>query len=1117
MRWTSIGIGWLFAVVAATGCGPGGGGAETDAGGDATGDIQQPDPRPDTSADTGVGDTGEIEEDTVEDTGTDTGTDTGKDVAQEPTLAFANLSDGDAVNGSVTVAAAISGTDAIQSVEFLIGGESIETTETAPYEFEWATNLYDEKAHELQLIATLEGGATTSADIEVWVDRTGPTVEVVEPKKETVYVDTVPMKATVGDNYDVEKVVFQVDANTAKKTLTSPPWETMVDLTTADDGLHSVGVTAQDAAGLKTQKSVTFTLGCTSDDHCTGEKVCVQDTCQTLTPQCSQVGDSCNPDSRRPAGANFACKDTGFGAECRPTCTVTSDPSASSCGSGSICLGAQVGNQGYCVDNQCSGLTDTSSCSGVQANDLFSDYSNGAKCRAIGNDTNLCVPAGGQGIGETCNAVSPVVGFFCDNKQHCEACGTGASCLNGTCHTICQGDAACSSDPEGSVCVGESDADIFDSGVGFCDEKCEAFSRGQCSQSDEGCVPLNNSVGYCHEHGSKGYMATCDPPDDANPNRRECGEGMQCLRLQSKNSVTGQKEVARCLPRCKPPAQGGTGTEDNDVTCRGTVHGRFVHLLSSPSTLDIYVDGTRKVDDLNTDAVSDADPTTSARDFQEFTAAELQLEAVDGTQSNNSNPLAASTPTITSGEAVSLAVTPGKNGPTMFEFPVPRGISTPPSGKTAVRVVQAVPDFGTPVDVEMVPAGDATLSNATTLGTDLRRGAGEFLEVDSGNYDVYVFDATQSTSIGNELKKFAGITLPAQGTQSLYVKGTDSGSDSEAVEVTAIPYRSAPDAIARTCWASGDDPAPASGICLQGCQIGDYGDDSCAGASNGCSPFGQRHYCLPRGSATPGDACTPKVQSAYSDCEEGAYCEERGDGSGECASYCLGGSSSNTTLSCQSGRTCSADSGNFGTCKLSCTPGSDFKDTTTCPSNLQSCLPASGSSGNYTGAFCSASGMTSTGNNCGEGRPAGSTILQNCEAGNYCAYGDGTEQSLLAGMFQQRAGSKPTCRNSCNPFGSSSCPSGQACGIDLVYGGGTAAGLCLDEASSASSATTGTSCNASDVGNMCGDHSICIPNQGQHICLEFCRWSDKRGCSGRMSCQKPDDGLIAGVLGFCLP
>ena len=328
-----------------TGC-PDDGGGDDDtgtSGGDTSIDGGDTGVAPDTQADGG------------EDTGTDTVGDTGGPDAdtsadggdQKPMISFRELATGDVVTGTVDVSAEASDDEEIDSVALAIDGTEFDTKTEGPYRFAWKTGDYEEKKHTLELTATDSAGQTASASIEVTVDRTGPMISIKTPAENQVFVDKVPVKVDVSDNTSISEVTFVVDSQARTKSVSSMPFETEFDLSMMSRGLHSVAATAVDAAGLEAKDSVVFELGCMEDDHCPGSKVCVDQSCKELMPQCTQAGQTCDPDSRNPAGQGFACKDTGFGPECRTTCTVPASGDPAACPSGSICLGADPGKQGY--------------------------------------------------------------------------------------------------------------------------------------------------------------------------------------------------------------------------------------------------------------------------------------------------------------------------------------------------------------------------------------------------------------------------------------------------------------------------------------------------------------------------------------------------------------------------------------------------------------------------------------------------------------------------------------------------------------------------------------------------------------------------------------------------
>ena len=857
-------------------------------------------------------------------------------------------------------------------------------------------------------------------------------------------------------------------------------------------------------------------VDCLENSHCSDGEVCNTESNTCEASQCQRAGDSC--DKSKDAGNGYECVDAGNGAKCMEACDANAE---NPCSTGQVCLPTDTSMDPAtaCFLSQCNGPADTMGCKDIENHDLFpmtSDF----KCVSLVNDATMCMPAGSKKTGESCTATSPVRGLFCGENEPCEACQSGNVCIRNTCKSVCQADGDCSASND--TCVGKNAADIVDGTAGFCGEKCDAYSRGQCSDSGEGCTALNNDIGYCTGIGSKGFMEDCQPPDAMNPQRNECAEGMQCIAFQQEDQQAGRKGIYKCLPICNPPSAMDNNTDDNDATCGGTMYGRFVYLGQNPGNIDVYIDGNKKVEDLATGGVSDADGNTMGTQFYSFRPAELNIEVTDGSASNAMNPIATGKPFAKSGQARTWALTPGASGGLSFEaVDVPRNVSAPASGKAKIRAVHLVPDFmsggsSTAVDVVAVKQS-GSLGNGTELAAGANMGdSGDFKEVDADTYDVYIFPKGATRSSGNELNKLTGITVSADSTSSLYLKGTAATGDNEDLAAVAVPYTSAAKAPNYTCWTnSPQNPAPASGICFQGCTVDDYGQNSCYQSSNACSPLGGDHFCLPHGKNKVGDSCDP---GSFRDCEEGARCQEFGDGSGKCWSYCVGGSSSNQTLTCQGSRTCTADMGSFGTCQKSCMPGNNFKDTN-CPSNLQTCFPESADTmGNPKSAYCSASADKKEGDMCG-GSSSRQLALQNCKPGMYCAYDSGTVDAAFGGVFTMRENESPTCKKACNIFEKNTgCPQGTACGVDLVFGASNEAGVCLEKAKGVSSGATGTRCSKKNIGKMCGPNSHCIDNAGTFLCIQFCDWETEEGCTGNAKCEPSNvTGQPIGGVGICQP
>jgi hypothetical protein len=639
---------------------------------------------------------------------------------------------------------------------------------------------------------------------------------------------------------------------------------------------------------------------------------------------------------------------------------------------------------------------------------------------------------------------------------------------------------------------------------------------------------LTLSAGYCGPAGTKGFMESCDPASTQNPDQRDCAEGMSCVVYQS--SDEGAVEIARCTPLCDAPADDETTTRDNDATCGGEAYVRFAYVGASPSAVDIYIEGLRAYDDLGTDAVTDADGGTPGAQYTSYAPGETQIQIVDGSASNNNSPIEDIPPILVGGEATTWAIAPdGQGGLRLHMISDPRGISQPSGTLAKIRGVHTVPDLtdgqgnDIPVDVVVVSAdGDPSAAGSTEVGVGLEPGdAGDFATVTAEAVDVYLFATGSARTVGNQQAVFEDVSLSGGTRASLYIKGTVDDTDAEPLGFALVNHTNAPDAPVRQCVnSSGGDV----GLCFQDCEFDDFGQNSCYSSDNACRPFFDNSgHCLPYGQAdgtvkSVGESCDT---TDWGPCEEGSFCRRQGNGDGVCTAYCVGGGQF-SALTCSSPQVCPAEEGNLSSCERPCMPSSSYGDTSTCPSFFQSCVPENITDDTMEaeGAYCSSSGMRTAGQTCGGTDSSSSSVWQNCEPGLVCGFDSGTADNPFGGFVTRRSGQgapAPTCRATCDPFaqGGSSCPSGEACAVNLAFNTSAEVGVCLVEAD-VSGQSTGTACAEEDLGKACGDGSICGISGQSRICLEFCDWETQTGCSGDTSCELPATGEpIGGVLGLC--
>lgn len=360
-----------------------------------------------------------------------------------------------------------------------------------------------------------------------------------------------------------------------------------------------------------------------------------------------------------------------------------------------------------------------------------------------------------------------------------------------------------------------------------------------------------------------------------------------------------------------------------------------------------------------------------------------------------------------------------------------------------------------------------------------------------------------------------GFELSEQEVNTAYAVGTEE----LAATLYVAGYQSAPIGrlLGGDCFdlnATQQPPLPpvvGSGICLESCHgSDDWGQGKCSAEGDACQPVGGGvGWCFPAEDGEYGDECAQNE-----DCVDGLYCDMKGDGTGQCRSYCQPNEQTNDVLGCESDEICIAMDGydNLGECRLPCDPGADGTDAD-CPENQRNCV------GFGDNAYCSASGDIAHGEDCG------SPTVQNCAPGMVCAKSGTTLQEVLAEPFTSLdEGEVATCRMTCEPFlgtaRDSGCPDGYACSPVTPDGASRTSGHCVP----AMDVTVGSlqACPTDEIGSMCDENSFCIRDQAsecapeQSICIQFCDHPTEAGCTDGTACVEGfAGGPLFGFMGLC--
>ena len=169
---------------------------------------------------------------------------------------------GQTVLGTVEILVEATDNDTIQSVEFSINGNLVNTDTDSPYAYVWdTTNETEDQDHIIGVtVNDVSGNSTTVQPISVFVnnedigdtDETPPTAVITNPAAGQTVSETVNIQVTASDNVGVASVKFSIDGNLVSTDTDSPyayAWDTT---TETEDQDHIIGVTVNDVSGNST-------------------------------------------------------------------------------------------------------------------------------------------------------------------------------------------------------------------------------------------------------------------------------------------------------------------------------------------------------------------------------------------------------------------------------------------------------------------------------------------------------------------------------------------------------------------------------------------------------------------------------------------------------------------------------------------------------------------------------------------------------------------------------------------------------------------------------------------------------------------------------------------------
>lgn len=188
-------------------------------------------------------------------TGTTTGTTTPPTGdTTKPTVSFAQLGNGSTASGTLNVLINAADNVGVANVTLSLDGTQVgAVATTAPYAFSIDTTLYSNASHVLKAEAWDAAGNVASTSVSVTfnntvVDTTAPIVTIVSPMASSTVSGTTTLSVSATDNVGVSMVHIKIDSQDALISSTTP-YQTIIDTTSLNNGIHTISAFAVDAAG----------------------------------------------------------------------------------------------------------------------------------------------------------------------------------------------------------------------------------------------------------------------------------------------------------------------------------------------------------------------------------------------------------------------------------------------------------------------------------------------------------------------------------------------------------------------------------------------------------------------------------------------------------------------------------------------------------------------------------------------------------------------------------------------------------------------------------------------------------------------------------------------------
>ncbi len=178
-----------------------------------------------------------------------------------PSVNINNPLNGAVVSGTVTVQVSATDNVGVTSVVLKADGNTVGTSNAAPYNFYWNTSGISSGTHTLTATATDAAGNSKSHNIQVGYntpagsDITPPSVSITSPVNGSSVSSTISVAVSASDNVGVSNVTLYVDGAVLSSDAAAP-YNFSLNTGTLSSGVHTISAIARDAAGNNNSNAI---------------------------------------------------------------------------------------------------------------------------------------------------------------------------------------------------------------------------------------------------------------------------------------------------------------------------------------------------------------------------------------------------------------------------------------------------------------------------------------------------------------------------------------------------------------------------------------------------------------------------------------------------------------------------------------------------------------------------------------------------------------------------------------------------------------------------------------------------------------------------------------------